>query len=167
MKPATRSRDAIRIRRARASDLARLVELEHRLFEVDRISARQMRHLVAAPSASVLAAVDGPRIVGAAVVLFRRGTRVARLYSIGVAPERHGQGIGAALLAAVEGVARVHADTLRLEVRTDNSGAQRLYERRGYVRHALKSGYYEDGSDAAAYEKRLLPSGVPRRRRHP
>ncbi|MFO1506943.1 MAG: GNAT family N-acetyltransferase [Lysobacterales bacterium] len=111
MKPATRSRNAIRIRRARAGDLARLVELEHRLFEVDRISARQMRHLVAAPSASVLAAVDGPRIVGTAVVLFRRGTRVARLYSIGVAPERHGQGIGAALLAAVEGVARVHADT--------------------------------------------------------
>lgn len=159
VKPATRTRGAIRIRRADAGDLVRLVELEHRLFVADRISARQMRYLVMTPSASVFAAVDGAHVVGAAVVLFRRGTRVARLYSIGVAPERHGQGVGAALLAAAERVARERADILRLEVRTDNPAAQRLYERRGYRRHVLKRGYYEDGADALAYEKLLRARG--------
>ena len=38
----------------------------------------------------------------------------------------------------------------------DNPAAQRLYERKGYRRFGLKSGYYEDGADALRYEKALI-----------
>ena len=74
--------------------------------------------------------------VGYAVVLTRRGSRSARLYSIAVAAEAAGRGIGSRLLAAAEEAARRRgADRLHLEVRADNSTAIRLYERAGYRPH--------------------------------
>jgi ribosomal protein S18 acetylase RimI-like enzyme len=42
---------------------------------------------------------------------------------------------------------------MRLEVRTDNFVAMRLYERRGYQKTRLKPGYYEDGAAAFSYAK--------------
>jgi ribosomal-protein-alanine N-acetyltransferase len=69
--------------------------------------------------------------------------------TIGVAPERQGEGIGSLLLDAL----LVHAATLppkpvSLEVRADNEPAQRLYERRGFRRTGLRRGYYAGGVDA-------------------
>jgi ribosomal-protein-alanine N-acetyltransferase len=151
-------RRPFRIRPARDEDLAPLIDLENRVFTADRMSARQWRRHLASDSASVLIAVRDGRIMGAAVVFFHASHRIARLYSISVAPEARGEGIGEALLAASEGLAKKRGATaMRLEVRTDNSPAQRLYERHAYQRFAVRSRYYEDGCDAIRYEK-ALPS---------
>ena len=146
----------MRIRRAIASDLDALVELENGVFDYERMSARQLRHHLDNRSVSILVARRGVDLVGAAVLFFRKGSGIARLYSIAVAADVRGAGIGAALLAAAERAARTRGSrAMRLEVRADNPAAQRLYERRGYRRFAVKAGYYEDGHDAFRYEKPL------------
>jgi len=153
------ARALVRIRRARIVDLPRLVALENAVFATDRMSARQWRHHVSSAKADVLVADRDGEIGGAAVVFFHADHRIARLYSIAVAPAARGLGIGAALLAAAELKARQQGcERFRLEVRTDNAAARRLYERRGYRAFGTRAGYYEDGCDAVRYEKALSPS---------
>lgn len=151
------ARAQVRIRRARTADLDRLVEMENRIFASDRMSARQWRRHVANPETEVLIAERDGAIAGAAVVFFHASHRIARLYSIAVAPEARGAGIGEKLLAAAERAARSRKrERFRLEVRTDNAAARRLYERRGYRAFGTKAAYYEDGCDAVRYEKPLM-----------
>jgi ribosomal protein S18 acetylase RimI-like enzyme len=147
---------AFRIRRARLSDLDRLVALEQASFAVDRLSRRQYRRHLLSPAASVLAAVSGRAVLGSAVTFFRRGSGIARLYSIAVDAAARGRGIAAALLAAAEREARkCGARAVRLEVRKDNPAAIALYERHGYRRFGTHHAFYEDGADAWRYEKAL------------
>ena len=71
-------------------------------------------------------------------------------------PGARGEGGGVALPEAADQKAgRRRCRALRLEVRTDNPGAVRLYERLGYRRIGHVAGYYEDGADAWRYEKLL------------
>lgn len=154
--PDPASPPAARIRRAVPDDLDALVVLEERVFDCDLISRPQYRRHLDSSSAVVLVATASGRLLGSAVVFFRRNSRTARLYSIATAPEARGRGVAAALLAAVERLARGRrCRTLRLEVRTDNTAARRLYERRGYLRRGHRPGYYEDGTDALQYAKPL------------
>lgn len=152
----TAASESLLVRRALPADLAALVELEHASFAGDRLSPRQWRHHLHSASAWVLVGAQGRRVAGAAVVFFRSGSRVARLYSLAVSERERGRGLGARLLEAVERIARRRrCDRLRLEVRRDNLAAQRLYERRGFHRIADIPSYYEDGEDAIRYEKPL------------
>ncbi len=149
---------AYSIRPAKTGDLDALLALERAAFNTDHLSRRQYRRHLRSPSAAVLAAVDAQGLLGKVVVFFRGNSRIARLYSIAVDGRARGRGLGAALLHAVELRARRCGCTLlRLEVRQDNSGAIRLYERLGYRRFAARAGFYEDGADAWRYEKELGP----------
>ena len=148
-----------RIRRATLADLDALVALERRAFTTDHLSPRQYRHHLANESACVLAAVDASGLLGKGVVFFRKNSDIARLYSIAVADEARGRGLGEALMSAVELAARERGSKrLRLEVRQDNAGAIRLYERLGFRRFGAYAGFYEDGADAWRYEKTLGPA---------
>jgi ribosomal-protein-alanine N-acetyltransferase len=146
----------VRVRRATSDDLAALVQLEQASFALDRMSERQWRRHLDSLSAEVQVAVRERRIVGAAVIFHRRGSDLARVYSIAVASAERGSGIGAMLLDAVEQSARRQGlRRLRLEVRIDNRAAQRLYEHRGFLAFGTHVAYYEDGGDARRYEKVL------------
>ncbi|MFX8569777.1 GNAT family N-acetyltransferase, partial [Acinetobacter baumannii] len=82
---------------------------------------------------------------GACVVLRRKGSSVARLYSIAVAPSARGSGIAAKLLAAALGHARqAGCAVLRLESRLDNAAAHHLFARYGFSQSGRKAAYYED-----------------------
>ena len=165
-RPVASESPQVRIRRAGIADLPALVALENRTFATDRMSARQFRHHLSNPGAGVLVATRGGAVIGAAVVFFRASHRIARLYSIAVAAEARGGGIGESLLAACERMARARgASAMRLEVRTDNAAAQILYERRGYRHFGVRRGYYEDGRDASRYEKALAPTRAASSRR--
>ena len=108
----------------------------------------------------MLAAVEAGTLLGKAVVFVRRGTDIARLYSIAVADAARGRGLGVALLTAAERAARKRgAARMRLEVRQDNAAAIRLYERQGYRRFGARAHFYEDGGDAWRYEK-ILATGL-------
>ncbi len=149
---------AYSIRPARRGDLDALLALERTAFTTDHLSRRQYFRHLHSRSARVLAAIDRDELLGKAVVFFRDGSDIARLYSIAVADRARGRGIAKALLGAVERVARTRGCArLRLEVRQDNAGAIALYERSGYARFAALAGYYEDGADAWRYQKILKP----------
>lgn len=148
---------AVRVRRAELSDLDDLVALEETSFATDRLSRAQYRRHLDSETAQVLvASANHRRFLGTAVVFFRKGTQVARLYSIATSATARGKGVGSALLDAAEHTAkRRRCHVLRLEVRTDNDVAIRLYERLGYQRIGRYARYYGDGADAWRYEKKL------------
>ncbi|AHX15281.1 GCN5 family acetyltransferase [Dyella jiangningensis] len=148
---------AVRVRRAELSDLEDLVALEESSFAIDRLSREQYRRHLDSETAQVLvASANHRRFLGTAVVFFRKGTKVARLYSIATHAEARGKGVGSALLEASEQLARRRGcKVLRLEVRTDNDAAIRLYERLGYDRIGRYARYYGDGADAWRYEKKV------------
>ena len=161
----------VEIRNAEDADLDGLGALEARSFASDRLARRSLGRLLCRPSASlrVAAAKAGGTVHGYSLVLFRKGSSVARLYSIAVDDERRGEGLGRRLLADAEGVAaRRRQRVLRLEVREDNLPAIRLYERRGYRLIGRYARYYADKADALRYEKPLAETaaGGDRSSRH-
>lgn len=146
---------AVRVRRAELSDLDDLVALENSTFDSDLLSrAQYRRHLDSDTALVLVASANHRRFLGTAVVFFRKGSRVARLYSIASKPEARGKGVGTALLDAVEAAARQRrCVAVRLEVRDDNANAVRLYERHGYKHIGHYPHYYQDGTHAWRYEK--------------
>lgn len=150
------------IRAATLDDVAALSALEERCFESDRLSARSFRHMIRRGNATLLVDEQDGVIRGYFLVLYHRGTSLARLYSAAVAPECRGEGIGGALLAAVEAAAiQRGAVAMRLEVRADNAVAYDLYLRAGYRKFAIEEDYYEDHQDAVRMEKLLVPHLAP------
>jgi ribosomal protein S18 acetylase RimI-like enzyme len=158
-----RKSSRIKVRPASPADLDALMELERRVFDTDQLSRQSMRRLVNRPSARVIVAEMEHQLAGAAIVLFRRRSTVARLYSIAVAPHLGGRGVGPALLAMVDKVAMARrCRCVRLEVRVDNKAAIDRYCKSGYRQRGRRTGYYEDGADALLFEK---PIGRPRKAR--
>lgn len=142
-------------------DAHALDALERAGFTGDRISLASWRRLLRSPSARVLVARDGGgecgALPGACVVLLRRGTFVARLYSLAVAPQARNGGLASALVTEALGHARrAGCALLRLESRADNVGAHRLFRRFGFVPSGRKRAYYEDGADAICFQKNLF-----------
>jgi ribosomal protein S18 acetylase RimI-like enzyme len=100
--------------------------------------------LVAEPDSFVLATREADRYVGYAFVRVRPGARfavswsasdpLAELAILAVLPEARGQGVGSALLDAVEARLReLRIEDMVIDVITTNTDAMRLYERRGAV----------------------------------
>ncbi len=148
----------IRARNAEPGDLDALVDLEHRVFATDRLSRRSLRRFLKSRSAQVIVADEAGRLAGAAVVLFRPRSAVARLYSIATAPHMSGRGVGSLLLAAAEEAALARDCTsVRLEVHVTNHLAISRYRKSGYREFGRHKRYYDDGGDALRFEKRLAP----------
>ena len=140
-----------RLRTARPADLPALLALEAH-FPGDRLSARQFRHHLANPRARLRVAVAGENLLGYHLVLYGRGSGLARLYSIAVDEAARGQGLGRRLLADAEAQARAAGCRgLRLEVRQDNAAANAFYQAAGYRPLAELQAYYDDGAPGWRY----------------
>lgn len=154
---------AARIRPATLADIDALDRIETAVFSTDRISRRSFRTLIARPTAETLVAeIDGV-VLGYAMILFRAGTGMARLYSLAVAPGQTGKGLGLDLLKAAEAAAIEHDRiVLRLEVREDNAAAIALYRKAGYRPIGRHADYYEDGMAALRFEKLMRGPDLPK-----
>ncbi|MNJ08555.1 Acetyltransferase YpeA [compost metagenome] len=142
---------------ASVADIDALVALEQDCFTLDRLSTRSFNWMVRRANASLIVAEQQGKLAGYALLLFHRGTSLARLYSIAVSPAWRGHGLGQRLLEQAQASAlQRNCAWLRLEVRTDNPAAVSLYESNGYQRFAVVDDYYEDHSQALRYEKRIL-----------
>ncbi|WP_338580785.1 GNAT family N-acetyltransferase/peptidase C39 family protein [Pseudomonas sp. MAG733B] len=138
-------------------DLPALLQLEEQCFITDRLNSRSFQWMITRANGQLLVAQHDKQLLGYAVVLFHRGTSLARLYSIAIAAQARGTGLGKQLLDRIEACAVEHdCAYLRLEVRIDNPAAIALYERNGYRRFALIHDYYQDHADALRLEKRIL-----------
>lgn len=144
------------LRVARASDLSELVRLEEETFPSERITPRQMRYLLTRPSATFIVAMNGSRMVGYALVLFREGCSVARLYSLAVCETARGQGLGSQLVEECgKRSVRRGCSMLRLEVRAKDRRVRRLYERLAFSVCGELPRFYEDGADGVRMQRAL------------
>ncbi|GFM48842.1 GNAT family N-acetyltransferase [Pseudomonas cichorii] len=147
----------INYRFAVAEDIPALELLENQCFEQDRLSRRNFLWMIQRAHARLLVAEDDKGLMGYALVLFHRGTSLARLYSLAIDSRARGSGLGMALLQQAEQLAiEQECAHLRLEVRPDNPAAIRLYERAGYRLFAEVDDYYQDHARALRYEKRIV-----------
>ncbi|WP_210396238.1 GNAT family N-acetyltransferase/peptidase C39 family protein [Motiliproteus sediminis] len=147
---------SVLLRAADHDDLDALVELENACFDGDRLSRRSFRHLLRGRHSQCLVATSEGQVVGYILLLFRRGSSLARVYSLATAPAWRGSGIGRQLLQAAESVARERRCLfVRLEVREDNPAALALYRAKGYKLFDTEPDYYDDGATALRLEKAL------------
>ena len=145
------------LRPALPADLDALFALENRIFDGDQLSRRSLRAFIASPRvALVVAGTHKHALAGYALVSFRKGSQLARLYSICVDPAAGRRGIGRTLLAECERLARRRGRrALRLEVRGDNRAAVKLYHSMDYRQFSVTEDYYGDGAAALRLEKQL------------
>lgn len=145
------------LRQASVDDIDKLLVLEARCFDTDRLARRNFHWMIRKAHSALLVAMHEDVLAGYILVLFHAGTSLARIYSIAVSPDYRGHGLADRLLTAAEEASRA-ADSvyMRLEVRPDNLPAIKLYEKHGYRQFGIYPGFYEDETDALRYEKRIL-----------
>jgi ribosomal protein S18 acetylase RimI-like enzyme len=145
------------IRNACLSDVATLVALENKCFTADRVSLRSFKRFIAEKRSDLLLVERSEQVVGYFLLIYRRGTSLARLYSLAVDPACRNQGIAEFLMLQAEQTAAVRRCVLlRLEVRYDNVAAIRLYQKLNYHEFAVKHDFYEDHSDAICMQKQII-----------
>nr|WP_242905923.1 ribosomal protein S18-alanine N-acetyltransferase [Actinomadura terrae] len=144
------------------ADLPSVHRLETVLFPEDAWSEGMLReelaeqprtrHYVVAEEAG---GETGGEIVGYAGLAVAGGQ--ADVQTIGVRADRRGGGIGAALLTAlIDEAVRRESEAVFLEVRADNDGARRLYERFGFGRVGVRRRYYQPANVDAIVMRRML-----------
>ncbi len=144
--------EPLTIRHARIEDIPVLLDLEQ-TFPGDRLERSNFRYFLTKSKADVWIAEEKKLVLGDAVVVYRKGSKRARLYSIVVSPEARGKGIGAKLLAHAEKAAKKRGCSLMgLEVREDNKAAIAFYGSRGYELVVRVENYYQDGEAALRME---------------
>jgi ribosomal-protein-alanine N-acetyltransferase len=138
------------LREMRWWDLEPVLALEHALFPEDAWSAGMFWSELAharGPQATrryVVAEADG-KVVGYAGLAAAGG--LGDVQTIAVACEQWGTGLGSRLLAdLLQHATAFECDEVLLEVRVDNTRAQKLYERFGFEPIGFRRGYYQPGN---------------------
>lgn len=154
--------DAV-LREMRWWDLESVLALEHVLFPEDAWSAGMFWSELAharGPQATrryVVAEADG-KIVGYAGLAAAGG--LGDVQTIAVARDQWGTGLGSRLLTdLLQHATAFECDEVLLEVRVDNTRAQKLYERFGFEPIGFRRGYYQPGN-ADALVMRLHVQGT-------
>ena len=156
------------IRPAGRDDLDSIDVIERESFPLDRFARRNLRRMLAGGQTRFwLASRDG-QAAGYAALCFRKGARIARLYSLAVRDGFQGSGLGSALIDTGVGAAgKAGCRAVRLEVRESNLPARKLYERSGFRLLSRHSSYYEDGETALRYERSVTAQDVYRQETDP
>ena len=154
------------------NDVPAVAKLEVALFGEEAWSPDMLAsELADEPGKYYLVAAEEGVIAGYAGLLAPGGGQ-ADVLTVGVAQDRWGEGIGAALLEnLLTEAGRRGCTEVLLEVRTDNDRAQRLYRRYGFVGIGVRRGYYQpSGADALVMRHviaRARPAGPAPRPRQP
>ncbi|WP_345648077.1 ribosomal protein S18-alanine N-acetyltransferase [Streptomyces tremellae] len=139
-------------------DMDAVLELEDELFPEDAWSPGMFWSELAharGPYATrrYVVADEGGRIVGYAGLAAVGG--VADVQTIGVARDHWGGGLGARLLTELlRHATAFESSEVLLEVRVDNTRAQRLYTRFGFEPIGFRKGYYQPGNVDALVMRR-------------
>lgn len=145
------------LRPAALADVPALQLLEQRCFSSDQLSVRSFRRFITEKRSDLSVLEVNAKLAGYFLLIYRRGTSLARLYSIAVDPAFRKQGLAEQLMAEAEQqAANRHCALLRLEVRKDNIAAIKLYQKLQYHEFAIKHDFYEDHSDAICMQKQII-----------
>ncbi|MFC9559312.1 ribosomal protein S18-alanine N-acetyltransferase [Agromyces sp. NPDC056965] len=156
------------MRRAKVSDLDRIMVLERETFEADAWPEDAMRRELESPHAYYLIAVDdeadddGAGLLGYAGLLAPAGGGQGDIQTIAVAPAIRGIGLGRGLMhALITEARRRHVAEIFLEVRADNPIARALYDSLGFEEIGIRRRYYRGGIDAV-HMRLTVPPAVAR-----
>jgi ribosomal-protein-alanine N-acetyltransferase len=141
------------------ADLDQVVALELALFGEEAWTRQMLADELAQQPASrhYLVAVQEGEITGYAGLL-GVGWQ-ADVLTLAVATNHWGRGIGSALLEELlSEAARRGCTEVFLEVRTDNSRAQRLYRRYDFTEIGIRRGYYQPSGTDALVMRRAVSS---------
>lgn len=145
------------IRPATIDDAAALAALEHKAFDPDfyhLMSKSQLSRLIKKGNADILVAEEKGQPVGMVVILYRRTSKLGRMYSIAVHPDYQGRDVGKSLFEAME--SRLREKDMRgalLEIRADNAAHLERYQKQGYLLIRILPDYYPDGCAGLKLEK--------------
>jgi ribosomal-protein-alanine N-acetyltransferase len=154
----------VTLREMRWWDIDPVMELEHELFPEDAWSRGMFwseladaRH-PAATRHYVVAEDDNAVIVGYAGLAAVAGT--GDVQTIATARDHWGTGLGARLLGELLHQATTfECHEVLLEVRVDNTRAQRLYQRFGFEPIGFRRGYYQPGNVDALVMRTVFDKG--------
>jgi [ribosomal protein S18]-alanine N-acetyltransferase len=142
------------VRKVRAGDLGRILEIERASFGADAYDRNLFAEFFRTSPELFLVAARGRRVCGY-IVACVRGAR-AELVSVAVDPAARGRGAASALIAStLRRLRRRPVARVALVVKVTNLPAIALYRRFGFemVRRAPR--YYEDGVDGWLMAKRF------------
>ena len=145
------------IRPLAISQLDECWRLDQRCFvDGEAYSRETFEYLLTAPeSVSYRAATPAGSMVGFVIGLIEPD-HTGHITTIGVAPDHRRRHLARRLMAEVEkGFKQRNVRLVRLEVRTLNIPAQRLYERLGYAVTQRLPKYYSNGGDGLLMLKSL------------
>ncbi len=143
----------IRFRDMTPADVPSAAALEKEIFGEEAWSAGDYMETLALPFTTSLAAVEGDRLIGLAVV--RNAAGEGYLSNIFVSPNYRRRGIGRLLLNTL--FSRVSAGITEgfvLEVREGNTPAIRLYESLGFQVVGMRKALYSHPTENALIMKR-------------
>jgi len=146
------------IREAELTDLDEIYKIEIECFVEEAFTYSQLEYCLRSPDfVTLIASVDGETagfIIGS--LEGSREKTVGHVYTLDVKRKFRRMGIGSALLEALEKkFISKGAEKCRLEVRLDNTAANRLYRKHGYSPKKIFRNYYGHGLDAVRLEKNL------------
>jgi ribosomal protein S18 acetylase RimI-like enzyme len=149
-------------RKAKIDDIKRLVEIENLSFDYDQLDANRFHYFIQKGHCDLIVQIKNDVISAYSLVLYRHGTKPARVYSIAVHKDFSGQGLGEKMMLEIEKFVQQHNRfIIRLEVKVSNQKAITLYEKMGYTQFARKTAYYNNQEDALCLEKCLCEKLQP------
>jgi ribosomal-protein-alanine N-acetyltransferase len=146
------------IRRARALDVPRILEIEIASFGPDAYDRNLFAEYTRTCGELFLVALRGTQVVGYAITCLCRDR--ADLISVAVHPKVLGKGAAQALMDSIlRRLKRRGVDRIVLTVKVTNVRARTFYERYGFRKLRRAPRYYEDGADGLIMVKNL--AGLP------
>jgi N6-L-threonylcarbamoyladenine synthase len=141
---------AIEIQKATLLDLPEIMKLELASFANDAWPEESFRSELAATHTYYIIALEDNSVVGYAGLSKLPGSDQADIQTIAVREDKRGLGIGRMLMDTLTAQAvELDAKQIFLEVRADNSVAQKLYKLFGFKQIGTRKKYYQpDGVDA-------------------
>ncbi|MDR1221553.1 MAG: ribosomal protein S18-alanine N-acetyltransferase [Tannerella sp.] len=153
---------AVTLKQASPGDLEEVMKIENTCFGADAFSRWQIAYLMTRAKGLFLVAEHNGVTAGYLSFIISRRHHTGRIYSIAVAPGYRGLGIADILMDKTIACANEkNLQAVFLEVRTDNTAAIRLYEKKRFITRAVKHNYYNGG--VSAYRMALSLQTQPER----
>ena len=142
-------------------DIPALVCLEQICFQNDTLIYKDFEKLLVKKNIEVYCVTGEGILIGSIILSLKKKKNWVRIYNFCVHPVVRGQGVGTAMLMAIEKYAQFKKfDYTYLEVAASNYNARTFYESRGYIRFGMYPNYYETGDSAVRMKKQLSPSKI-------
>jgi N6-L-threonylcarbamoyladenine synthase len=152
---------AIEIQKATLLDLPEIMKLELASFANDAWPEESFRSELAATHTYYIIALEDNSVVGYAGLSKLPGSDQADIQTIAVREDKRGAGIGRLLMNTLKAQAvELGAKEIFLEVRADNSVAQKLYKVFGFKQIGTRKKYYQPDDVDAFIMKTDLKSKV-------